>query len=210
MFLKYFPRPLREILIPSCLCNFTVFEVVWISLWYSMSYINWKYSRNICTQSPASLAQLVAWLFHWLDGTGFESRLGWPFIFMSPHPRVCSVRNKGFPVVRANQIFSRTTTISHAVFRWTTSSQMNSMKLVILLQSLYWSIHSKDESKRSTACAFIFGVNWLWRCDVTGSFGVFFHEIKCKGMKSFVEFIINLHYVQFRPGPFSMTLILST
>ena len=31
-------------------------------------------------QVPASLAQLVAWLFHWLGGTGFESQLGWPFI----------------------------------------------------------------------------------------------------------------------------------
>ena len=36
---------------------------------------------------------------------------------------------------------------------------MNSMKLVISLHSLYWSIHTKDESKRGTAFAFIFGVN---------------------------------------------------
>ena len=36
---------------------------------------------------------------------------------------------------------------------------MNSMKLVIPLHSLYWSIHTKDESKRGTAFAFIFGVN---------------------------------------------------
>ena len=36
---------------------------------------------------------------------------------------------------------------------------MNSMKLVIPLYSLYWSIHTKDESKRGTAFAFIFGVN---------------------------------------------------
>ena len=36
---------------------------------------------------------------------------------------------------------------------------MNSMKLVIPLQLLYWSIHTKDESKRGTAFAFIFGVN---------------------------------------------------
>ena len=35
---------------------------------------------------------------------------------------LCSVRNKGFPVVRANQIFCRTTTISQAVVRRTTSS----------------------------------------------------------------------------------------
>ena len=36
---------------------------------------------------------------------------------------------------------------------------MNSMKVVILVHSLYWSIHIKDESKRGTAFAFIFGVN---------------------------------------------------
>ena len=36
---------------------------------------------------------------------------------------------------------------------------MNSMKLVLPLDSLYWSIHTKDESKRGTAFAFIFGVN---------------------------------------------------
>ena len=36
---------------------------------------------------------------------------------------------------------------------------MYSMKLVIPLHSLYWSIHTKDESKRGTAFAFIFGVN---------------------------------------------------
>ena len=38
---------------------------------------------------------------------------------------------------------------------------MNSMKLVIPLHSWYWSIHTKDESKRVPAFAFIFGVNWL-------------------------------------------------
>ena len=36
---------------------------------------------------------------------------------------------------------------------------MNSMKLVIPLHSLCWSIHTKDESKRGSAFAFIFGVN---------------------------------------------------
>ena len=36
---------------------------------------------------------------------------------------------------------------------------MNSMKLVIPLRSLYWSIHIKDESKRGFAFAFVFGVN---------------------------------------------------
>ena len=50
----------------------------------------------------------------------------------------------------------------------------NSMKLLILLHSLYWSIHTKDESKREIVFAFIFGVNWLWCCGVTASLGVFF------------------------------------
>ena len=36
---------------------------------------------------------------------------------------------------------------------------MNSMKLVIPLHSLYWSIHTKDESKRGSVFAFIVGVN---------------------------------------------------
>ena len=64
------------------------------------------------------------------------------------------------------------------------------MKLVIPLHWLYWSIHTKDESKRGTAFAFIFGMNWLWRCGVTASFGVFLHEIKCDRMTSFMEFTI--------------------
>ena len=36
---------------------------------------------------------------------------------------------------------------------------MNSMKLVIALHLSFWSIHTKDESKRETAFAFNFGVN---------------------------------------------------
>ena len=42
-------------------------------------------------------------------------------------------------------------------------------------------IHTKDESKRGTAFAFIFGVNWLWRCGATAWFGAFFHEQGCQG-----------------------------
>ena len=51
------------------------------------------------------------------------------------------------------------------------------------------SIHTKDESKRGSVFAFIFGVNWLWPCGVKASFGVFFHEIICNGMTSFMEFM---------------------
>ena len=41
--------------------------------------------------------------------------------------------------------------------------------------------------------AFIFGVNWLWHCGVTASFGVFFHEMKCNGLTSFMEFMSSWH-----------------
>ena len=61
------------------------------------------------------------------------------------------------------------------------------MKLVIPLNLLYWSIHIKDESKRGSVFAFIFGLNGLWRCGVTASFGVSFPEMKCNGMTSFTE-----------------------
>ena len=69
------------------------------------------------------------------------------------------------------------------------SQYMNSMKLVIPLHSVYWSIHTEDESKRGTAFAFIFGVYWLWHCGVIASFGVYFHEIKCNGITNFMEFM---------------------
>ena len=35
----------------------------------------------------------------------------------------------------------------------------NMIRAVKRLHSMYWSIHTKDESKRETAFAFIFGVN---------------------------------------------------
>ena len=57
------------------------------------------------------------------------------------------------------------------------------------------SIHTKDESKRGFAFAFIFGVNWLWRCGVTASFGVFLHDIKCNRTKNFMEFKICLYKI---------------
>ena len=65
---------------------------------------------------------------------------------------------------------------------------MNSMKLVIPLLSLYWSIHTKDESKSGTAFAFIFGV-----VASQHSLESFFHEIKCSGMTSFMEFMTAAH-----------------
>ena len=71
----------------------------------------------------------------------------------------------------------------------TLQENLKSMKLAIPLHSLYWSIHTKDESKRGTAFAFIFGVNWLWRCGVTASFGIFFSWNECNGMTSLMEFM---------------------
>ena len=70
-------------------------------------------------------------------------------------------------------------TVAEVVENFQTLLMNSMMKLVIPLHSLYWSIHTKDESKRGTMFAFIFGVNWLWRCGVTASFAIFFHEIKC-------------------------------
>ena len=55
------------------------------------SWHNTPLSTHPAISSPASLAQFVAWFFPWLGGTWFGSRLGWPFIFTSPHPRVCKL-----------------------------------------------------------------------------------------------------------------------
>ena len=83
--------------------------------------------------------------------------------------RMKKFRNVSDPV-NQSLLVRRNAAILHTRMR-----HMNSMKLVILSHSLYWSIHTKDESKRGTAFAFIFGVNWLWHCVVTALFGVFFH-----------------------------------
>ena len=59
-------------------------------------------------------------------------------------------------VAEANRSFLYTKALQYALYD---VDPMNSMKLVIPLRSLFWSIHTKDESKRGTAFAFIFGVN---------------------------------------------------
>ena len=79
---------------------------------------------------------------------------------------------------------------------------MNSMKLVIPLHSLYWSIHTKDESKRGS-----FGVNWLWPCLLTASFRVFCYEMKCNEMTSFLEFMLQYRASQGYQGNTSRCLL---
>ena len=64
-----------------------------------------------------------------------------------------------------------------------------SMKLVIPLHSEYWSIHIKDESKRGTAFAFIFGVIDSGVVVSQHRLESFFHEIKCNGITNFMEFM---------------------
>ena len=70
---KNLRKKIRKFCNPSC-------------VWHSSRKLSPTYS--IVT---ASLAQLVAWLVPRLSGTRFGSRLGWPFIFISPHPRVCKL-----------------------------------------------------------------------------------------------------------------------
>ena len=68
-------------------------------------------------------------------------------------------------------------------------THMNSMKLVIPLQSLYWSIHTKDESKRSSAIdsSVVVSQNRLESL---------FHQIKCDRMTSFMEFMLRLGQIR--------------
>ena len=47
------------------------------------------------------------------------------------------------------------------------------------------SIHTKDESKRDSAFAFIFGVNWLWCCGITALLGVFLEINKHQNLMRF-------------------------
>ena len=74
---------------------------------------------------------------------------------------------------------------SSAQKRSSARTHMNSMKLVIPLQSLYWSIHTKDESKRSSAIdsSVVVSQNRLESL---------FHQIKCDRMTSFMEFMLRL------------------
>ena len=89
------------------------------------------------------------------------------------------------------------------------SCAMSALTLICRVSSLVfqacpkviWSIRAGDESKRGTAFAFLFGVNWLLRCGVTASFGVFFHEIKCNGVARFTEFMI---WNKFHPSYFHL------
>ena len=66
---------------------------------------------------------------------------------------------------------------------------MNSVTFYFMKKVQMMSIHTKDES--SSTFAFVFGVNWPWRFGVTASFGVFFHEVKCNGKTSFIEFLLH-------------------
>ena len=72
---------------------------------------------------------------------------------------------------------------------------MNSTKLVILLHSLHWSNHTKDESKRGTAFAFIFGelTQALWCHSIIWSL---FSWNSCELQASYMAdavFLMNMH-----------------
>ena len=79
---------------------------------------------------------------------------------------------------------------SRSHLEWRTVTQtMNFTKLVIPLQSLYWSIHTKDESKRSSAIdsSVVVSQNRLESL---------FHQIKCDRMTSFMEFMLRLGQIR--------------
>ena len=72
----------------------------------------------------------------------------------------------------------KSVTLSRSI-SWKTSFSDISRKcispnMIRAVNRLYWSIHTKDESKRETAFAFIFGVNWLWRCGFPALLRIFF------------------------------------
>ena len=81
-------------------------------------------------------------------------------------------------------------------------NKITSMKLVILLHSLYWSIHSKDESKRGTIFALIFKVKlaccsslpWsVWKQTRNWCHSIvwsLFSLKKSNGMTSFMQFML--------------------
>ena len=97
---------------------------------------------------------------------------------------------------------------------WSFVKNMNSMKLVNPLHFISWKNSFSDISRKCilpnmigavnshqrwcSAFAFIFGVNWLWLTSpiIFGkmhflliSENLFFHEIKCNEMTSFMEFM---------------------
>ena len=59
----------------------------------------------------------------------------------------------------------------------------HSVTFIVLVNS-----HQRWKQTWNRVC-FHLGVDWLWRCGVTASYGVFFHERKCNGMTSFMEFM---------------------
>ena len=115
------------------------------------------------------------------DTAGFSAQF--------PGSNFCSFRGRTKEVFSSKTFRIYLTFLDLKALPSTIQLCINFTKFVILLHSLHWSVHTKDASKRGTAFAFIFGVNWLWRCGVTASFGVFFHEIKCNGVTSFMEFM---------------------
>ena len=67
---------------------------------------------------------------------------------------------------------------------------MNSMKVVIPWHKLYWSIHTENESKRGTTFCFHLWCEWTLAFLYHSIAWNLSHEIECKGMTSFMEFII--------------------
>ena len=72
-----------------CSCNVIILcHYIYMNVCHTLMWFCRKVSlHGSIEQRPASLPQSVAWSLPWLGGVGFQSRLGLPFIFISPHPR---------------------------------------------------------------------------------------------------------------------------
>ena len=125
----------------------------------STTHCAWRYHRHALCKSTVILYN-IQYKFWWCPPTTFLSC-----------GSGCGKLLFSTSIPKTQQLSSCLVHISFSCLKFMKNSSskwmrnMNSMKLAFPLRSSYWSIHTKD------------GVNWLWRCGVTASFGDKFHGI---------------------------------
>ena len=135
----------------------TNFNVRLSSTDQSTSSVQNNRSRDLAELEWGWSYQFIAWHHIWYSRTSLE------WLLCHFYASICILALTGPLIVSITTPKMSCTGLLKAILVY----NMNSKKLVFPLLSLYWSIHTKDESKRGTAFAFIFGVNWLWRCVVS-------------------------------------------